>query len=85
MDTHHVINGKHLPEEYALKYQNRIPVIHVKDNKDGGDCTLGEGCVDFPTVFKNAGKIDVYVVENENFNNNEKELIDSVAYLKSIL
>ena len=85
MDTHHVVNGNCDPAEYAKKYENRIPVIHVKDNKDGGDCTLGDGCVDFQSVFKNAGKIDVYVVENENFRNNEKELIDSVTYLKSIL
>ncbi len=85
MDTHHVVNGKCSPVEYADKYTGRIPVIHVKDNKDGGDCTLGGGCVDFPSVFNAAGKINVYVVENENFGKNEKELIDSALYLKSIL
>lgn len=85
MDTHHVVNGKCSPVEYAEKYSGRIPVIHVKDNKDGGDCTLGEGCVDFPSVFKNAGKIDYYVVENENHGTNEKELLDSAIYLKNIL
>ena len=85
MDTHHVVNGGCDPVEYAKKYENRIPVIHVKDNINGGDCTLGEGCVDFPAVFKNAGKIDVYVVENENHGTNLKELEDSASYMKSIL
>lgn len=85
MDTFHVVNGKHSPVEYAKKYSGRIPVIHVKDNKDGGDCAVGQGCVDFPSVFKNAGDIKAYVVENEKFGKNEKELIDSAAYLKSIL
>ncbi len=85
MDTHHVVNGKCSPVEYAKKYAGRIPVIHVKDNKDGGDCTLGEGSVDFPSVFNAAGKIDIYVVENENHGTNEKELFDSAVYLKSIL
>ncbi len=85
MDTHHVVNGKHSPVDYAKKYEGRIPVIHVKDNKNGGDCTLGEGHIDFPSVFKNAGKIEVYVVENENHGTNERELLDSAAYLKSIL
>lgn len=85
MDTHHVVNGKHSPIEYAKKYEGRIPVIHVKENKDGNDRTLGEGSIDFPSVFKNAGKINVYVVENENHGTNEKELADSAVYLKSIL
>jgi len=85
MDTHHVVNGKHSPEEYAKKYEGRIPVIHVKENKDGKDCTLGDGNIDFPSVFKNAGKINVFVVENENHGTNEKELSDSAVYLKSIL
>ena len=85
MDTHHVVNGKCSPIEYAEKYRDRIPVIHVKDNINGGDCTLGEGSIDFPAVFGNAGKIDVYVVENENHGTNLKELEDSAVYLKSIL
>lgn len=85
MDTHHVVNGKQSPVEYAKKYADRIPVIHVKENKDGNDCTLGEGNIDFLSVFKNAGKINVYVVENENHGTNEKELLESAAYLKNIL
>ena len=85
MDTHHVVNGGCDPVEYAKNYCNRIPVIHVKENKGGNDCTLGTGDIDFPAVFKNAGDIKVYVVENENHGTNEKELEDSAVYLKSIL
>ena len=85
MDTHHVVNGGCSPIEYAKKYCDRIPVIHVKENKGGNDATLGTGDIDFPAVFKNAGKIVYYVVENENHGTNEKELLDSAAYLKSIL
>ena len=85
MDTYHVVNGGCSPVEYAKKYCDRIPVIHVKDNLDGKDCAVGTGCVDFPSVFREAGKICSFVVENENFGNNEKELIDSAAYLKSII
>ena len=85
MDTHHVVNGKCSPVEYAAKYKDRIPVIHVKENKSGNDCALGTGDIDFPAVFKNAGKINVYIVENENHGTNIKELEDSAIYLKSIL
>ena len=85
MDTHHVVNGNCAPEEYAAKYRDRIPVIHVKDNRDGNDCAIGEGCIDFPSVFKNAGKINVFVVENENFEKNEEELIKSASYIKTII
>jgi sugar phosphate isomerase/epimerase len=85
MDTHHVVNGGCSPVEYAKKYADRIPVIHVKENKGGNDTTIGKGDIDFPAVFKNAGKIDYYVVENENHGTNLKEIEDSAAYLKSIL
>ena len=85
MDTHHVVNGGCSPVEYAKKYAGRIPVIHVKENKGGNDTTVGTGDIDFPAVFKNAGKIDYYVVENENHGTNIKEIEDSAAYLKSIL
>ncbi len=85
MDTHHVVNGGCSPVDYAKKYCDRIPVIHVKENKGGNDTTLGTGDIDFPAVFKNAGKITVFVVENENHGTNEKELLDSAVYLKSIL
>lgn len=85
MDTHHVVNGGCSPVEYAKKYRDRILVIHVKENRDGKDTTLGKGNIDFPAVFENAGKIDVYVVENENHGTNENELFESAVYLKSIL
>ena len=85
MDTHHVVNGGCSPIEYADKYRDRIPVIHVKENKGGNDTTLGTGDIDFPAVFKNAGKINVFIVENENHGTNLKELEDSAVYLKSIL
>ncbi len=85
MDTHHVVNGGCSPVEYAKKYCGRIPVIHVKENKGGNDTTVGTGDIDFPAVFKSAGKIDYYVVENENHGTNEDEIAKSVSYLKSIL
>lgn len=85
MDTYHVVNGNCSPVEYAAKYRDRIPVIHVKDNLNGKDCAVGKGCVDFPSVFKSAGKINSFVVENENFGTNEQEIIDSALYLKTIL
>lgn len=85
MDTHHVVNGGCSPIEYAEKYRDRIPVIHVKENKGGNDTTVGTGDIDFPAVFRNAGKINYYIVENENHGTNIKELEDSAVYLKSIL
>ena len=35
--------------------------------------------------YISAGKIDYYVVENENHGTNIKEIEDSAVYLKSIL
>lgn len=85
MDTRHIVVAGQDPVEYAKKYSGRIPVLHARDNNGTADCAVGDGKVDFPNVLKNAGKINVFVVENENFGKNEDELADSVKYLKTII
>lgn len=85
MDTRHIVVAGQDPAEYAKKYSGRIPVLHARDNNGIADCAVGDGKVDFPSVLQNAGKINVFVVENENFGKNEEELANSVNYLKSII
>lgn len=44
------------PAEYTLKYSNRIYDMHIKDvtmaSKEGKDCELGRGVIDFASLIK---------------------------------
>ena len=59
----------------------------AKNEKDkiASEASSGEMIEIVGVSFREAGKICSFVVENENFGNNEKELIASAAYLKSII
>lgn len=83
MDTRHVIAAGYDPAEYAKKYSGRVTVLHARDTTDECDCAVGAGKVDFPAVIEQIGIPEWIVVENENFGKNEKELADSVTYLRN--
>ena len=82
LDTRHAAIAGCDPVKYAEKYKGRIPVLHARDTDGVNDCAVGKGIVDFPGVAKAAGDIKIFVVENENFDKNEQELIDSAKYLR---
>ena len=82
LDTRHVVIAGKDPVEYAKKYSGRIPVLHARDTDGTADCAVGYGLVNFPEVVKAAKNIGLYIVENENFGTNEKQLLDSAEYLR---
>ncbi|WP_082096836.1 sugar phosphate isomerase/epimerase family protein [Demequina gelatinilytica] len=49
------------------EHRDRIALLHVKDMaEDGGITTVGEGVIDFPSIFEAAGPgIDFYVIERD--------------------
>ncbi len=83
MDTRHIVVAGYDPVDFAKKYAGRITVIHARDTDGEIDCAVGAGKVDFPGVVKYTGVPEWFVVENENFDKNEKDLADSVTYLKN--
>ena len=83
MDTRHVVIAGVRPEEYIKKYADRVTVLHARDTDGNEDCAVGAGLVDFKAVMDIIGVPDWFVVENENFGKNEKQLADSVSYLKN--
>ena len=82
-DTRHAVIAGVKPEEYLEKYAARVPVLHARDTDGTDDCAVGAGLVDFPAVMDVTGVPAWFVVENENFGTNEKQLADSVVYLKT--
>ena len=81
MDTRHTQLSGANPVEYAKKYSDRIKVLHARDTDGTEDCGVGAGIVDFKNVI-DACKVNMFVVENENFGKNEQQLIDSASYLR---
>ena len=81
MDTRHTQLSGANPVKYAEKYYDRIHVLHARDTDGNEDCAVGAGLVNFKEVV-NACKVNMFVVENENFGKNEQQLIDSASYLR---
>lgn len=83
MDTRHVALTEVKPEKYIKKMPDRVKVLHARDTNGTADTAVGAGIVDFPAVMDIIGMPEWVVVENENFGKNEKELSDSVTYLRN--
>ena len=83
MDTRHVVVAGVRPEEYIKKMPHRVKVLHARDTNGERDVAVGSGLVDFPAVLDVIGIPEWVVVENINFGENEKELADSVTYLRN--
>jgi sugar phosphate isomerase/epimerase len=58
--------GGYSPVKFLLEQGRRVPLIHLKDEKE-----LGLGPVDYPAIFaaaEAAGAVEWYVVEQEDYN-----------------
>lgn len=73
LDVCWVQYGGYSPLEYIHKYQNRLPLLHLKDMKIGPDgrietVELGEGVVDLPSVIQasEAAGVKWLVVEQDD-------------------
>lgn len=57
--------GGYSPVKFLLEQGRRVPLIHLKDEKE-----LGQGPVDYPAIFaavEAAGAVEWYVVEQEDY------------------
>lgn len=60
-----VHKGGYSPAKFLHEQGRRIPLVHLKDQKE-----LGQGPVDYPAVFsaaEPAGAVEWYVVEQEEY------------------
>ncbi|WP_062521083.1 sugar phosphate isomerase/epimerase family protein [Demequina silvatica] len=55
------------PAAIVAKHGDRIPLLHVKDMDEAGEiATVGEGTIDFPSIFAAAGQdVQFYVIERD--------------------
>ena len=65
MDLFWVRSGGKDPREYLARYPGRFPMVHVKDMAaDGKMVNVGEGVINFASIFKGAD-IKHYFVEHD--------------------
>jgi sugar phosphate isomerase/epimerase len=65
MDLFWVRSGGKDPRDYFARYPGRFPMVHVKDMAaDGKMVNVGEGVINFASIFKGAG-IKHYFVEHD--------------------
>ncbi len=68
LDTYWVAKGGADPVEYINRYASRLPLLHIKDiTPDGNFAEIGQGTLDWPSIFaaaENAG-VSVYCVEQD--------------------
>ncbi len=85
MDTRHIVLAGVKPEEYIKKYADRVHFLHARDTNGTRDIAAGSGLVDFPAVLNVIKRPKWFVVEFEDENKAivEKEVADSVVYLRN--
>ncbi len=76
MDIYWVVTAGADPVAYMKKYKNRFRLGHVKDRikntaETDASCTLGEGCIDYPSILKQAkaNGMEYFIVEQERYDN----------------
>ena len=81
------------PVSVTIKYADRIHDIHIKDvtqgSKEGKDCELGRGVIDFPAFIKALRKIGykgMCSLEYEKDNTDPLVgIAESVGYFKGVM
>ncbi len=90
LDLYWVKKGGLDPKSYLLQYKGRCPLIHVKDmtgDERGFFAEVGQGIIDYPSIFAVAEEVGVeyYIVEQDVCERPPFESIKmSYDYLKSI-
>lgn len=89
LDLYWVNKGNQSPETFIRKYPGRFPIFHVKDmdkTPGRGFAYVGEGCIDFPSIFrlnKTAG-VKHFIVEHDNPENPESCVKTAARYLSGL-
>ncbi|MBQ6847464.1 MAG: sugar phosphate isomerase/epimerase [Clostridia bacterium] len=92
IDTRHIVVARKDPLEFARKYKDRAPFIHVHDcaeltgEDSARDCAVGSGIVDNKGAVLASGNHEWLIVEETPCENDEDSLADmrkSLAYLRA--
>jgi sugar phosphate isomerase/epimerase len=87
LDLFWITHGGGDPFDYFARYPGRFPMVHVKDRlTDGTMVDVGDGTIDFPTIFadsKEAG-IEHYFVEHDQPGEPMESIRQSFEYLHGL-
>ncbi|MCD7978175.1 MAG: TIM barrel protein [Tannerellaceae bacterium] len=89
LDLYWITKGNQSAEEYIRKYPGRYPVFHVKDMdktpERGFEC-IGEGCIDFPSIFRlnQTAGVRHFIVEHDEPADPEACVRTAAAYLSRL-
>lgn len=87
LDTYWSNKGGADPLQTLLEYKELVPLIHIKDmDKNGDFIELGQGIIDFPSIFRILRDVGVmyYFVEQDVSKDPMKSIMVSLDYLRSI-
>ncbi len=82
LDVYWVKKGGYDPVAYLAPYQNRMPIIHLKDMTRDEEQTfaeIGEGSIDFKPILKwgEANGVEWYVVEQDHCSRSPMDCVET--------
>ena len=88
-DLYWITKGDQSAENYIRKYPGRYPVYHIKDMDKTASrdfACAGDGCIDFPSIFKLNKQAGVkhFIVEHDNPEDPEQCITSSAKYLLNL-
>lgn len=87
MDLYWIREAGYEPLTYFEQYPGRFQLCHVKDRvSDGGMAAVGEGTIDFATIFAHSDQagLQKYIVEHDNPDAPLESIKTSYNYLKQL-
>jgi len=89
VDIGHVARAGADPAVYMEKFPGRLTTVHVKDFAKGGpDPVIGEGEVDWPTMFRiceTTGGTEWYIIEDESREQPMQRIKTDIENLRKLL
>ncbi|MDH6305943.1 sugar phosphate isomerase/epimerase [Parabacteroides sp. PF5-5] len=89
LDLYWIAKGNQSAVEYIQKYPGRYPVFHIKDMDKTAERSfeyVGEGCIDFPSIFRlnKVAGVKHFIVEHDNPADPELCVRTAANYLSKI-
>jgi len=89
LDLYWITKGNQSAVEYIRKYPGRYPVFHVKDMDKTPERSfeyVGQGCIDFPSIFRlnEVAGVKHFIVEHDNPPNPELCIQTAADYLSRL-
>lgn len=88
LDTYWVQHAGVNPEAIVAKYNDRIPLIHVKDGHPGTDqnmLAVGDGSMDFPAIL-NRTNAEWWIVELDRHDGDMMDAVErSMLYMQTLV